>query len=61
MFLPVILLRVIKIALMFILVVSEESERKLLRKMEQSNATLSEFISIVYEESVPLGLHLYVL
>lgn len=53
MFLPVILLRVLKIALMYILVVSEESERKLLRKKEQSNATLSEFISMCMKKVCP--------
>lgn len=46
MLLPVILLGVFEMSLMYILVVCEDSERKLLRKMEQSHVTASEFIYI---------------
>lgn len=41
-----ILLGVFKMSLMYILVVGEDLERKLLRKMEQTNVTASDFIYI---------------
>jgi len=38
---------------MYILVVSENLERKLLRKMEQSNVTASEFIYLDTKKARP--------
>lgn len=41
-----ILLGAFKMSLMYLLVVGEDLERKLLRKMEQTNVTASDFIYI---------------
>lgn len=51
--LPVILLGVFTMPLMCILVVSEDLESKLLRKMEQSNVAASEFIYIGMKNVCP--------
>ena len=55
-----ILLGVFKMSLMYILVVGEDLERKLLRKMEQSNVTVSEFIYIAMKKVHLLFVHLYI-
>lgn len=51
--LPGILLGLFKMSLMYIAVVSEDLERKLLRKMAWSNVTASEFISIGMRKACP--------
>lgn len=53
MFLPAVGLGVFRITLMYVLVVSEESDGKLLRKMEQSNATVSEPIYVCAKKACP--------